>query len=252
MKNPFYNYPLQYLAMVFEMLPQKEARILDLGCGGGRFITKLNRKSQRYGADVDGSKIKKLRKKYKNISFSVLGSGGKLPYEDNFFDAVCLLHVLEHVPSEQKTIKEIHRVLKKSGKLYMASPYNGLFTWADTANLRFRYPKFHKILYQQISGRINYEEKFAAPKQLRGDCHESLSWHKHYSEEEIRELLKKGFVIEKFTKHAFFLPFLLVLQNFSKYFLGEFSSLLNWVIRLDNKLPTGRFSYNFIVVARKK
>jgi len=48
----------------------------------------------------------------------------KLPYEDGEVDEIIVLHVLEHIPQYEvhKNIKEMHRVLKQHGSLYVAVP----------------------------------------------------------------------------------------------------------------------------------
>ena len=44
-----------------------------------------------------------------------------IPYPDNSFDCVIANHMLYHMPDVPQTIKEIHRVLNNSGKLYAAT-----------------------------------------------------------------------------------------------------------------------------------
>jgi SAM-dependent methyltransferase len=53
----------------------------------------------------------------------VLGVGEELPFQDNVFDAVFSLAVLEHVKDPFRCAKEIARVLKPGGKLYCVVPF---------------------------------------------------------------------------------------------------------------------------------
>jgi len=53
----------------------------------------------------------------------VLGVGEELPFEDNAFDAVLSLNVLEHVKDPFKCAAEIARVLKPGGHLYCVVPF---------------------------------------------------------------------------------------------------------------------------------
>jgi SAM-dependent methyltransferase len=48
----------------------------------------------------------------------------RLPFEDNFFDSVSFLEVIEHLPIEKLpfVVSEISRVLKKEGYLYLSTP----------------------------------------------------------------------------------------------------------------------------------
>ena len=53
----------------------------------------------------------------------VIGFADKLPFPDNTFDAVFSLNVLEHVKDPFTSAKELERVLKPGGKLYVAVPF---------------------------------------------------------------------------------------------------------------------------------
>lgn len=45
-----------------------------------------------------------------------------IPYEDNHFDFVICNHVLEHIPEDDKAMKELRRVLKPGGKAILQVP----------------------------------------------------------------------------------------------------------------------------------
>ena len=46
----------------------------------------------------------------------------KIPKEDNTYDAILNIEVLEHVPEPLKVLKEFYRILKPSGKLFLTTP----------------------------------------------------------------------------------------------------------------------------------
>lgn len=49
-------------------------------------------------------------------------------YTDNFFDAIVCSEVLEHIPSREKAVKELYRVLKPGGRILISMPQkNSLF-----------------------------------------------------------------------------------------------------------------------------
>jgi ubiquinone/menaquinone biosynthesis C-methylase UbiE len=240
---------------VYEYLSNNCGRVLDFGCGDGEFIGGLSSKTLKlYGLDVDREKVKRARERYPFVKFSNIKTAGKLPYKNNFFDAVFMFHVLEHVDSEEEAIGEIYRILKKNGRFYLASPHRGLFTCADTANLRFRFPRLHRWFFITFLGEDKYRRRFVDRKKekLFGDCSINRKWHKHYKEKEIRELLKKGFVIEEFKKFSLFHPFLLVLNNIWSYFFKTENLIIEKLIDWDNRLMAGELSYNILAVARKK
>lgn len=47
---------------------------------------------------------------------------GVLPFPDEYFDAIIFTHVIEHLSKPLQLGKEIHRVLKKGGKIYVEAP----------------------------------------------------------------------------------------------------------------------------------
>jgi len=54
---------------------------------------------------------------------NVVGNGENLPFLDEEFDLIINQAVLEHVKKPEKIINEIFRVLKKSGYVYVETPF---------------------------------------------------------------------------------------------------------------------------------
>ncbi|HLZ87509.1 MAG TPA: methyltransferase domain-containing protein, partial [Puia sp.] len=52
----------------------------------------------------------------------------KLPFEDNSFHLVIANHILEHIPEDQKAMREIHRVLTAQGVAILQVPYSTTLT----------------------------------------------------------------------------------------------------------------------------
>ncbi len=53
----------------------------------------------------------------------IVGSVENIPCQDGHFDFVITQEVLEHVPSPDKAMQEIHRVLKDAGRVYIQLPF---------------------------------------------------------------------------------------------------------------------------------
>lgn len=99
-----------------------EGRILDLGCGTGYGTKILSGKGREiYGIDVSQEAIDYARRKYFGPEY-ICCSAEKLPFEDNYFDAVTAFEIIEHVEKPEKVLDEIHRVLKKDGDLFISTP----------------------------------------------------------------------------------------------------------------------------------
>jgi ubiquinone/menaquinone biosynthesis C-methylase UbiE len=96
----------------------KGMRVLDLGCGTGRFSLPL---ANRFGLNVTGldsseDMLAKAKEKDSNSVVKwVLADASALPYPDSLFDVVFMSHLLHHVNSPLKVLNECGRVLVPSG-----------------------------------------------------------------------------------------------------------------------------------------
>lgn len=103
-------------------------RILDLGSGGGRHTVYLASKGfDTYGLDSSPTghayTIGILSEKHLTAHLT-LHDMAVLPYDDEYFDAVISVQVIHHNKLEdiQNTIKEITRVLRSNGLLWITVP----------------------------------------------------------------------------------------------------------------------------------
>ncbi len=95
--------------------------ILELGCGNGKNLPALLKTASSVTAvDFSHNAIELCREQFteSNISF-VESDICNLPFENESFDAVCAIHVLEHLLEKNRTQSqaEICRVLKPEGLL---------------------------------------------------------------------------------------------------------------------------------------
>jgi len=54
---------------------------------------------------------------------NIVGDIHNLPFKDEAVDAIICKAVLEHVPEPQKAVKEMHRILRKGGKIFIYVPF---------------------------------------------------------------------------------------------------------------------------------
>lgn len=84
---------------VFKHLPDPPATILDIGCVGSNFLAETTTLGfNAYGIDIRaidqfGGQSYDAHPKF------VLADGRKIPFQDNFFDAVIAISTIEHAGS---------------------------------------------------------------------------------------------------------------------------------------------------------
>lgn len=102
------------------------ARILDVGCGdAGVPIAFAEHGAHAAGIEPSAGSVERGRVRAQEHGVDVdlrHGSAETLPFQDAAFDLVILDNVLEHVEDMQRTLDEVHRVLKPDGLLYMVTP----------------------------------------------------------------------------------------------------------------------------------
>jgi len=130
-------------------------KILDDGCGnGGLAIAFSETMAEIFGVDVEKKLIDISQEHASNYKVSpqfVFYDGKKLPFEDNFFDAAISVSVLEHVSDPINYLREILRVLKPRGSLYLAFP-NKLWPRATHTLLWF----IHWLPYKIAASIVKY------------------------------------------------------------------------------------------------
>ncbi len=98
---------------------EKGSRILDVATGTGKQAFAFAEKGYDVtGIDLSAAMLKVANKKnrYKNVKFQV-ADATMLPFEDNYFDVVCISFALHDMPLtiREKVLKEINRVTKQEG-----------------------------------------------------------------------------------------------------------------------------------------
>jgi len=126
-------------------LSLKNARVLDIGCGGGLFLALLKEE----GAEVIGIELSDSRAQYAKTKHNL--KIYKYPIEGEFwqkgfanhFDAVTLWDVIEHVNYPYQTLRCAVNVLKEGGVLLIDTPCRDSF-----------YHQFGELTYRLSGGRF--------------------------------------------------------------------------------------------------
>lgn len=99
-------------------------RLLEVGCGNGK-LWKNNkidlRNREIFLSDSSQGMVEEVRKTLGNDFNCMVFSCEQIPFKDDYFDTVIANHVLFYVYDLDLTLKEITRVLNKSGMLYCST-----------------------------------------------------------------------------------------------------------------------------------
>ncbi len=98
------------------------SKVLDIGCGNGRSLLLLKKFGdfELHGTELPGKsasrakQIDEIRLKLGNIDFD--------EYPENYFDAVTMYQVFEHLDKPHKTLDVIDRIIKPGGVLILSFP----------------------------------------------------------------------------------------------------------------------------------
>lgn len=105
--------------------PKKGMHILDVGCGTGNFSLKLARMGlQVTGIDISGNMLKVAENKAKAEGFKIdffNMDANNMKFEDNSFDGVFSMAVIEFIREPESTLKEMFRVVKKGGGILIGT-----------------------------------------------------------------------------------------------------------------------------------
>jgi len=132
-RGKVFTKPQEDLPRIVKLFKKKNVRkILDLGCGSGRHTVYLAKRNfEVYGIDITskGIQIAKnwLKKEKLEAKLRVDNIYKKLPYPNNFFDALISTQVLHHnnISNIRKLIKEIERILKPGGLIFITVSKRG-------------------------------------------------------------------------------------------------------------------------------
>ena len=116
----FINQRLDEIVKEFAAYRQN-GRFLDVGFGSGILLEAARRANwQTSGVEVAESAVEQARRMGFDVFCGTLQSAG---YPDNYFDVITASEVLEHVPDPEVVLREIARVLRAGGLLWLTTPH---------------------------------------------------------------------------------------------------------------------------------
>lgn len=101
-------------------------RVLDVGCGEGRFAAELARAGASVvGVDVAEEPLRRARTRHPDLDLRVVDGEGAWDLDDAYFDVVWAGEVIEHVADTAAWLSEVRRVLRSGGRLLLSTPAHG-------------------------------------------------------------------------------------------------------------------------------
>src|SRR5918912_3501299 len=93
-------------------------RVLDLGCGSGRFVAELREAgADPVGVEIAEAALERARAVAPGADLRLLEPDGSLPLEHASVDLVWCSEVLEHVADTEHVLLEARRVLRPGGRI---------------------------------------------------------------------------------------------------------------------------------------
>lgn len=99
---------------------QFRGRVLDVGCGNGRFARRIAQQADSVVA-IDVATHDEWTQAQPGLEFGV-GNAEALAFPDNSFDTVFAMNMLHHAENPARAVDEIHRVCKPGGQIIIVEP----------------------------------------------------------------------------------------------------------------------------------
>ncbi len=140
----------------------KNGSILDVGCGGGYFLSKFSNKFKKTGLDIDKRSAEIGAKKFKIKIINASLGKDKIKKK---FDLIIFRGVIEHMYNPKKSINRAYKLLKKNGYLFFcATPNASSFTaWLYRSKWNLWHPVQHINIFStdtlwRLCGKKRFEK----------------------------------------------------------------------------------------------
>ncbi len=120
--NPGLSHPYYFIRRglynaMNKFAPSLNGKLLDFGCGSKPYQA-LIKVDEYTGLDFQNP-----GHDHSKEQIDVYYDGNKIPFPDEHFDSVLSSEVFEHLFNLPHTLEELHRVMKKGGKILLTCPF---------------------------------------------------------------------------------------------------------------------------------
>ena len=115
--------PAKCYPLTLPYLKDGEGSLLDIGCGTGVMLSVIDKalkgRYALYGTDISPESIARASERLGAAAVLLTGDSEDLPFEDDTFDRILCMHSFHHYPHPLRALREMKRVLKKDGRIYL-------------------------------------------------------------------------------------------------------------------------------------
>jgi SAM-dependent methyltransferase len=116
---------VRYLAALVDLLKRhgvSAGRVLDVGSGFGFFLRALEQAGyEPYGLEVSEYARERARE-YTDAPVVTQTAEDSFPFESDYFDAITMFDVIEHITDFQSMLVECKRTLRPGGRIFVITP----------------------------------------------------------------------------------------------------------------------------------
>jgi ubiquinone/menaquinone biosynthesis C-methylase UbiE len=170
------SYHTHISSQLMRPLP-RGGKLLDIGCGTGLFVEKfIKTGGTAVGLDISGKMISRAQWRCPTSEF-VVGTGEKIPFSDNSFEAISSLLVFSYVKDPLAMLKESYRVLKPGGIISICTLGKKLLTRGIPAiYLLSEKMKFNHILMKDFGEHYYNKDEMICLFSDAGYSNVGVSW----------------------------------------------------------------------------
>lgn len=111
-----------YAALVRRHAPRRGGRLLELGCGLGHLLALLQDDFRCVGVDRIDHAVTESASRAPRAEILRMDASDLAGFERESFAVVVALHVVEHLPRPEDTLRQVHALLESPGLLLFATP----------------------------------------------------------------------------------------------------------------------------------
>ncbi len=119
-RKGYYQEKINYFISQLQGMKKKKMRILDIACNDGELTEKFSSFGEIIGIDINKNAIAACKKRGLKCVCADLSEITKS--HEKYFDVVIAGDIIEHIFDTDEFLHNIHKVLKKEGKLLLTTP----------------------------------------------------------------------------------------------------------------------------------